>query len=1027
MAGLDLAFLGDYRATLDGEPISGFESAKVRALLAYLAVEAEHPHRREALAALLWPERPEAGARANLSQALFNLRSTLGDRRRTPPLLVVTAQTIGLNSAAGATVDVISFTSLLQACAKHPHPQIEMCEVCRQRLQEAVALYGGSFLEDLSVDDSVSFEEWVLLKREHLHRLVMEALGWLTAGYERRGEYAQGLRYAWRQVALDPWREEAQRQVMRLLALSGQRTAALAQYRVCCELLDKELGVEPAAETGALYEQIRQGLVVALPRPVEPAAPAPLEVVEGPETDSSELPRPLFVARERELAHLERWLAQARRGQGRVGFVVGEPGSGKTALLREFAHRAMETPPDLIVAGGACNAYSGLGDPYLPFVEILRLLTGDFEAYRAAGALSREYARRLQGIAPVALQAVLQVAPALIDTLLSGAVLLKRARALPDGAAWAARVQEAISHRASIPSQAFLFDQVTRVLEAVAESHPLLLILDDLQWADAASVGLLFQLGRRLANPGSPGPRMLVLGAYRPEEVAAGSGVARPEGLPRGFSPWGSPREEAHPLAAVLCELQALCEDSTLDLAQAEDRAFIDALVDSEPNRLGVAFREALYRRTGGHALFSAELLHGLQERGDLVRDPEDRWVEGPVLDWNNLPKRVEAVIAAHIARLSREEQELLSVASVEGEEFHAEVAARVLHADERQVLASLSGAISQEHRLVRAESLRRIGEQRFSRYRFRHYLFQHYLYQRLDPVRRAYLHGEVGVALEGLGGVASGGPNAMDSASLLADTGEDLRRFPEGIVSEVQLAWHWEEAGLAERAAHYHMLAGRRAIYFSFSFDDMLSHYVQALRLLATLPENPRRTRWEQIGYQTLGVLLAKTKGFMIPEVGRAFRKSLELAEQIGDEPLVAEALTWMAYYRRSSGELDAALGLSQRAMQLAQSGPPGWAMSQQRELARTLQLHGDFGASARLLMPHAEVLLGAGSLCCGIALTTWLTIPGTTSCSWHTCRGRFGPRVTPTGRLRSARRPWRLCSGRGTSSAAMRRRWRS
>ena len=273
MAGLDLAFLGDYRATLDGEPISGFESARVRALLAYLAVEAEHPHRREALAALLWPERPEAGARASLSQALFNLRSILGDRRRTPPLLVVTAQTIGMNNAAGATVDVTSFTSLLQVCAQHPHPQIEMCEACRQRLQEAVALYGGSFLQDLSVDDSVSFDEWVLLRREHLHRLVMEVLGWLTAGYERRGEYAQGLQYAWRQVALDPWREEAQRQLMRLLALNGQRTAALAQYRVCCELLDKELAVEPAAETVALYEQIRQGLVVALPRPLSRRCP----------------------------------------------------------------------------------------------------------------------------------------------------------------------------------------------------------------------------------------------------------------------------------------------------------------------------------------------------------------------------------------------------------------------------------------------------------------------------------------------------------------------------------------------------------------------------------------------------------------------------------------------------------------------------------------------------------------------------------------------------------------------------------
>ena len=230
---------------------------------------------------------------------------------------------------------------------------------------------------------------------------------------------------------------------------------------------------------------------------------------------------------------------------------------------------------------------------------------------------------------------------------------------------------------------------------------------------------LLFHLGRRLA-----GHRILVLGAYRPEEVAVGR-----EGQP-------------HPLQSVLLELGTLWEENEVDLAQADGRAFVEALVDSEPNRLGTAFREALYRHTGGHALFTVELLRGLEQRGDLLRDDEGRWMEGPALDWDRLPRRVEAVIAAHIARLPREQQELLSVASVEGEEFHAEVAARVLQRARTEVLAALSGPLSQEHRLVRAQSLRRVGEQRFSRYRFRHYLFQHYLYQRLDAVRRAHCTG---------------------------------------------------------------------------------------------------------------------------------------------------------------------------------------------------------------------------------------------------------------------------------------------
>ena len=142
-------------------------------------------------------------------------------------------------------------------------------------------------------------------------------------------------------------------------------------------------------------------------------------------------------------------------------------------LLREFARRAMEAHPDLVVAGGSCNAYAGLGDSYLPFAEILRLLTGDVESRRAAGAMSREHAERLRETTPLALQAVLQVGPAVIDTLLARGALLERARALPDGAQWEARVQEAIDHRPVISSPLFLHDQVSQVLRTVAAAPPL--------------------------------------------------------------------------------------------------------------------------------------------------------------------------------------------------------------------------------------------------------------------------------------------------------------------------------------------------------------------------------------------------------------------------------------------------------------------------------------------------------------------------------------------------------------------------
>ena len=345
MAHLELSLLGGFVTRLDDQPVGGFVSDKARALLAYLVVEEDRPHRRESLAALLWPEHPTASARANLSQVLFNLRAILGDRARagTPgekesavPFLSVGGEAIQFNPASDHHVDVTSFTSLLHSCAGHANPPGEACEICVRRLDEAVALYRGSFLQDLAIGDSVPFEEWSAVWRERLHRLAIEALQHLAATHEHHGEVERGLACAWRQVELDPWREDAQRQLMRLLALSGQRSAALAQYEVCRRALAQELGVEPERETVALYEDIRQGTLAGrsplLPLPPSPArggggvgegrgegqlatGPTLTEVEALPEGEEApEAPRPFFVAREEELGQLDRWLGMALSG-----------------------------------------------------------------------------------------------------------------------------------------------------------------------------------------------------------------------------------------------------------------------------------------------------------------------------------------------------------------------------------------------------------------------------------------------------------------------------------------------------------------------------------------------------------------------------------------------------------------------------------------------------------------------------------------------------------------------------------------
>jgi predicted ATPase/Tfp pilus assembly protein PilF len=317
MTQLSLSLLGPFQVTLDGEPVTDFATDKARALLAYLAVEADHPHRREVLAGLLWPDESERKARQNLRQALSTLRQAIGDRDEVAPFLWVSRQTVQFNLDSDHWLDVAAFTALVQICEKHQHRHLKNCLPCMRRLEQMVELYHGDFLEQFFLSDSSVFEEWALLKREWLRRQTVEALSHLTGYYERRGDYERAREYAWRQVALEPWREETHRQLMRLLALDGQRSAALIQYEACRRAMVEELGLEPTAETVALYEQIRGGeLLSSQPLHNLPPSPTP------------------FVGREVELGELAELLVNP---DCRFVTLVGPGGIGKTRLALQAA------------------------------------------------------------------------------------------------------------------------------------------------------------------------------------------------------------------------------------------------------------------------------------------------------------------------------------------------------------------------------------------------------------------------------------------------------------------------------------------------------------------------------------------------------------------------------------------------------------------------------------------------------------------------------------------------------------------
>lgn len=316
---LELFLLGTFHVLLDGEPVTRFEYDKVRALLAYLAVERDIPHRRDTLMVLFWPDQTDQAARKSLNQALYTLRKALGDSvapgDRTGPFILAGRTEVQLNPEADIWSDVQAFA---QGMGEPIGPQIvDFPAEKLDRQREAARLYRGDFLQGLSLPDSTAFDDWAAGQRERLHRQASEALLALAGYHERRGELAEATRCLQRQLELEPWHEEAHRQLMRVLAHQGRRSEALVQYQRCRQALESELGLEPDPETEALAEWIRQAEGSRLLHNL-PDSPT------------------LILGRDAELAILSGRLAQP---DCRVLALVGPGGVGKTRLALDLARR----------------------------------------------------------------------------------------------------------------------------------------------------------------------------------------------------------------------------------------------------------------------------------------------------------------------------------------------------------------------------------------------------------------------------------------------------------------------------------------------------------------------------------------------------------------------------------------------------------------------------------------------------------------------------------------------------------------
>lgn len=312
--GLNFYLLGSPRITRHGDALN-LSTSKGKAILFYLAVT-QRPQSRATLAHLLWTEMPDKAARTNLRVTLSKLRPAAGE------WLAISRDAVGWRPGAAVWSDVAAFE---EACSGGGWTS----------WAAAVGLYRGEFLQSFAVSAAPAFEEWVLLEQERLHQQAHGALRQLVrAALADRARTADGIRYARRLLVLDPWREEAHRHLMRLLARNGQRGEALAQFETCRRVLAEEFGAEPAAETVALYERLQVGTVASERVPAgdrtqgdggsrSKTAPHNLPAATTP-----------FVGREEEVAEIDALLADPTC---RLLTLVGPGGIGKTRLALEVA------------------------------------------------------------------------------------------------------------------------------------------------------------------------------------------------------------------------------------------------------------------------------------------------------------------------------------------------------------------------------------------------------------------------------------------------------------------------------------------------------------------------------------------------------------------------------------------------------------------------------------------------------------------------------------------------------------------
>ncbi len=542
---------------------------------------------------------------------------------------------------------------------------------------------------------------------------------------------------------------------------------------------------------------------------------------------------PSFVGRESEMRKLDGLLQQAVEGKGHIVFITGEPGIGKTSLSDEFLRRARKQQGGILISRGRCVEHYGTGEAYLPFLDAMGGLLQAPGRERIA-AVMRTYAPTWCMELPTAFATSGSLEKLQQETI--GATKERMMREMGDA------------------------------LSMLSSATPIVLLLEDLHWADPSSADLLRHLSQRIGTQ-----RLLIAGTFRPEDV----------------------ERSGHPLKSYKAEMKAhnLCEEVALG---SWNRQHISEYVDVtfSPNDFPAELTELIHEKTEGHPLFAANLLQYLGECGDLAK-VNGRWSLVRPLSEMDLaaPESVRAMISKKIDALEPEERRALQYASVEGTEFLSSVTATLLGVDEIDLEESLA-RISKSHRLIEIRGEEELPDGTLAtRYRFAHALYQNFLYSDLVNKRRMLLHQQAG-------------------EQLLRHYG---KRAPQ---IATQLAIHFEQGRDFPRAVEYLIHAGDHAAKL-YGYAEAEKHYSQALNLVQKLAEESQPEHLATL-YHKRGTVTHALSNF--EQAAKDFANMLDQARALNSLELQSTALNALTMTLFFSHKLDETVARASEALEVAE-----------------------------------------------------------------------------------------------------------